>query len=82
MWPLTQRDTTLVGYLIKESAPVITIILFPYYLLIGVGFTNGLLGVLDSVTLKDVCQPFRYSREAITKIVFSHDSTYMATAVS
>ena len=50
--------------------------------LVGVGFTNGLVGVLDSVTLEDVCQPFRYSKDAVTLIVFSRDSTYMATAVS
>lgn len=48
----------------------------------GVGFTNGLVGVLDSLTLEDVCNPFRYSRDAVTQIVFSHDSTFMATAVS
>ena len=67
-----------------KSAPVINInyrnLIPDEY--IGVGFTNGLLGVLDSTTLEDVCQPFRFSRDAITQIVFSHDSAYMATAVS
>ena len=69
---------------IKETAPVIIIIYYTFRIifLIGVGFTNGVLGVVDSVTLEDVCQPFRYSKDAITQIVFSHDSIYMATAVS
>jgi len=49
---------------------------------VGVGFTNGVVGVLDALTLEDVRQPFRYARDCITHIVFSHDSSYMATAVS
>ena len=48
----------------------------------GVGFTSGVVGVLDALTLEDMCQPFRYARDCITHIVFSHDSSYMATAVS
>ena len=48
----------------------------------GVGFTNGTLQVLDAVTLMDAGPPFRYSRDAITKIAFSYNSEYMATAVS
>ena len=48
----------------------------------GVGFTSGLVGVLDTLTLEDVCEPFRYARDCITHVVFSHDSMYMATAVS
>lgn len=51
-------------------------------LLLGVGFTDGILQVLDAMTLSDVGQPFRYSRDAVTKVAFSHDSKYMATAVS
>ena len=34
------------------------------------------------MTLSDVGHPFHYSRDAITKVAFSHDSKYMATAVS
>lgn len=49
---------------------------------VGVGFTNGTLQVLDTIMLSDVGAPFRYSRDAITHISFSHDSAYMATAVS
>ena len=48
----------------------------------GVGFTSGAVAVLDAHTLEDVCQPFRYARDCVTHIAFSHDSQYMATAVS
>ena len=48
----------------------------------GVGFTGGVVSVLDALTLEDVCQPFHYARDCITHIAFSHDSSYMATAVS
>ena len=47
----------------------------------GVGFTSGVVSVLDALTLEDVCQPFHYARDCITHIAFSHDSSYMATAV-
>ena len=49
----------------------------------AVGFVNGMVRVLDSITLQDeVSEPFRYARDAITHIEFSHDSKYLATAVS
>ena len=49
----------------------------------AVGFVNGAVRVLDSITLQDeVSEPFRYARDAITHIEFSHDSKYLATAVS
>ena len=48
-----------------------------------VGFTNGTVYVLDALTLKDeTAEPFHYARDAITQIVFSHDSRFFATAVS
>ncbi|XP_052797898.1 cilia- and flagella-associated protein 251-like isoform X2 [Mya arenaria] len=48
---------------------------------LAVGFMNGSVRVLDSITLLDELQePFRYSRDAITHIEFSHDSKYLATA--
>ena len=50
---------------------------------LAVGFVNGTVRVLDSITLQDeVTEPFRYARDAITHIEFSHDSRYLATAVS
>ncbi|XP_071945536.1 cilia- and flagella-associated protein 251-like [Antedon mediterranea] len=48
---------------------------------LGVGFTNGCIRVLDSLTLKDdIPKPFTYSSDAIITCVFSHDSAWMATA--
>lgn len=47
---------------------------------LGVGFTNGSVRILDSLTLEDECpEPFRYSRDAVTHCVFSHDSSWFAT---
>jgi len=44
---------------------------------------NGQLRVVDSITLEDeLAEPFRYARYAITQLAFSHDSQYIATAVS
>lgn len=48
---------------------------------VGVGFTNGVVRVLDSVSLEDCCTPFHHSKDCVTHIVFSHDSMYIATAV-
>ena len=49
----------------------------------AVGFMNGVVRVLDALTLSDMTKdPFRYARDAITHIAFSHDSQYLATAVS
>ena len=51
-------------------------------LYLGVGFTNGTVRVLDSVSLEDCCTPFHHSKDCVTHIAFSHDSMYIATAVS
>lgn len=49
----------------------------------GVGFENGCVRILDALTLIDENpEPFRYSRDAVTHVTFSHDSKWMATAVS
>lgn len=53
------------------------------YSVSAVGFVNGSVRVLDSITLQDeLPEPFRYARDAITHIAFSHNSEYLATAVS
>ncbi|XP_043924549.1 cilia- and flagella-associated protein 251 isoform X2 [Protopterus annectens] len=49
--------------------------------LLGVGFTDGSVQILESLTLKDECaEPFRYASAPITHMSFSHDSQYLATA--
>ena len=48
-----------------------------------VGLTDGSVRVLDSITLQDeITEPFKLASQPITKIVFSHDSQFFATAVS
>jgi hypothetical protein len=43
---------------------------------------NGVVRILDSVSLDDVLdEPFRYARDAITHVAFSHDNQYFASAV-
>jgi WD40 repeat protein len=46
---------------------------------LAAGFTNGTLKVLNGMTLEEVTS-FRVSREVITKIGFSSDLNYFATA--
>ncbi|XP_049624154.1 cilia- and flagella-associated protein 251 [Suncus etruscus] len=49
--------------------------------LLGVGFTDGMVHILDSMSLEDqIPEPFRYSRVGVTHITFSYDSQYMATS--
>lgn len=50
----------------------------------AIGFTNGYIQIVDSVSLENCLDnPFNYSHhDAISHIAFSHDSHYMATAVS
>ncbi|KAL5017193.1 hypothetical protein ScPMuIL_006782 [Solemya velum] len=46
---------------------------------IAVGMVNGCVHILDALTLEDEMEPFRYSRDAITHLAFSHDSQFFAT---
>ncbi|XP_032098370.1 cilia- and flagella-associated protein 251 isoform X5 [Sapajus apella] len=49
--------------------------------LLGAGFTEGTVCILDAMSLENESpEPFRYSRTSVTHISFSHDSQYMATA--
>ncbi|XP_078193627.1 cilia- and flagella-associated protein 251 isoform X9 [Callithrix jacchus] len=49
--------------------------------LLGAGFTEGTVCILDTMSLENESpEPFRYSRTSVTHISFSHDSQYMATA--
>lgn len=51
--------------------------------LLGAGFTEGTVYILDAMSLEnEISQPFKYSTTSVTHISFSHDSKYMATAVS
>ncbi|KAL8180113.1 UNVERIFIED_CONTAM: hypothetical protein K2H54_007137, partial [Gekko kuhli] len=51
--------------------------------LLGVGFADGTVYILDSISLENECsEPFKYSyaKGAIIHMSFSHDSQYLATA--
>lgn len=48
---------------------------------LAIGMTNGSVHVLDAISLTDLIEkPFRYARDAVTHIAFSHNSKYLATA--
>lgn len=49
---------------------------------LAAGFTDGSVYILDAISLQSCCEAFRFSRGAVTHISFSHDSEYLATAVS
>lgn len=46
---------------------------------LAAGFTNGSVRVLNGMTLEEVTS-FRPSKDVLTKVGFSHDLSYMATA--
>ncbi|XP_067932083.1 cilia- and flagella-associated protein 251-like [Watersipora subatra] len=63
------------GYLIQCIA------IDPKGYFLAVGFTNGVVKILDALNLQDEdTEPFRYSRDCVTHIKFSHDCQYLATA--
>lgn len=51
-----------------------------YYL--AAGFTDGSVHILDAISLQSSCKEFKFSHGPVTHISFSHDSEYLATAVS
>lgn len=54
---------------------------FPGYFL-AAGLTDGSVYILDAISLQSSCKEFKFSRGPVTHIAFSHDSEYLATAVS
>lgn len=49
--------------------------------LLGAGFTEGTVYILDAMSLEnETSEPFKYSRSSVSHVSFSHDSNYMATA--
>ena len=74
-YPMILKATILVSIALSTNCSILPCII------VGVGFTNGTVRVLYGVSLEDCCPPFHYSRDCVTHITFSHDSTYIATAV-
>nr|XP_034345193.1 cilia- and flagella-associated protein 251 [Arvicanthis niloticus] len=49
--------------------------------LLGAGFTEGTVYILDAMSLEnESSEPFKYSKSSVSHVSFSHDSNYMATA--
>uniref|UniRef100_F7FU35 Cilia- and flagella-associated protein 251 n=1 Tax=Monodelphis domestica TaxID=13616 RepID=F7FU35_MONDO len=49
--------------------------------LLGAGFTEGTVYIMDAVSLKNEApRPFKYSKGSVTLITFSNDSQFLATA--
>lgn len=49
--------------------------------LLGAGFTEGTVYILDAMSLENESpEPFKYSKSSVSHCCFSHDSNYMATA--
>lgn len=49
---------------------------------LAAGFTDGSVYILDAISLQSSCKELKFSRGPVTHIGFSHDSEYLATAVS
>lgn len=50
---------------------------------LAVGFVSGIVKVLDPCTLEEEGEEsFKYSHDCITHLAFSHNSLYLAAAVS
>lgn len=60
----------------------LTLYVVDLFCIAAVGMVNGCVHILDALTLEDEMEPFRYSKDAITHLAFSHDSQFLATGVS
>lgn len=49
---------------------------------LAAGFTDGSVYILDAISLRSSCKEFKFSHGPVTHVSFSHDSEYLATAVS
>ena len=78
LWEYTTRRVLLLS--IFRNLLVHTLAFDPRALYLGVGFTNGVVKVLDANSLEEV-QSFRpKTPDCVTLLTFSHDSHFFATA--
>ncbi|KAL6081651.1 hypothetical protein STEG23_007866, partial [Scotinomys teguina] len=76
-----ERKVYLFSRAFEKGLGVQSLTYNPEGALLGAGFTEGTVYILDSMSLEnEIPEPFRYSRTGVTHISFSHDSSYMATA--
>ncbi|XP_045633571.1 cilia- and flagella-associated protein 251 [Ursus americanus] len=76
-----EKKKYLFSRVFKKGLGVQSLTYNPEGVLLGAGFTEGTVYILDSMSLENqIPEPFKYSRTSVTHISFSHDSQYMATA--
>ncbi|KAM9099738.1 cilia- and flagella-associated protein 251 [Sarcophilus harrisii] len=80
MWNY-RKKMYVVSRIFDEGLGVQCLTFNPEGYLLGAGFNDGAVYIMDAVSLKnEISEPFRYSRDTVTLISFSHDSQYLATA--
>ncbi|XP_064391567.1 cilia- and flagella-associated protein 251-like [Halichondria panicea] len=80
LWDYTTRQVVAARHF-KEGVEIQCITFDPSGDIIGVGFSDGGVVLLDALTLHSLqTDPWHYSRDCVSFITFSHDSTYLATA--
>ncbi|XP_013359036.1 PREDICTED: WD repeat-containing protein 66 [Chinchilla lanigera] len=76
-----QRKRYLFSRVFDKGLGVQSLTYNPEGALLGAGFTEGTVYILDAMSLQnETPEPFKYSRSSVTHVSFSHDSQYMATA--
>ncbi|XP_023595065.1 cilia- and flagella-associated protein 251 [Trichechus manatus latirostris] len=77
-----ESKTYLFSRVFEKGIGVQSLTYNPEGAILGVGFTEGTVYILDAMSLEnEIAEPFKYSRSGVTHISFSHDSHYMATAL-
>ncbi|XP_036730012.1 cilia- and flagella-associated protein 251 [Balaenoptera musculus] len=80
VWDYEQKKY-LFSRIFEKGLGVQSLTYNPEGALLGAGFTEGTVYILDAMSLEsEIPEPFKYSRTSVTHISFSHDSQYMATA--
>ncbi|KAI0216835.1 cilia and flagella associated protein 251 [Lamellibrachia satsuma] len=80
IWDYEQKEV-LVSRYFEKGLHIRCCTFDPNSYSIAVGFTNGMMRLVEAISLDDLQQkPFHLARDAITHIAFSHDCRYLATA--
>ncbi|KAM9055737.1 cilia- and flagella-associated protein 251 isoform 2-T3 [Megaptera novaeangliae] len=80
VWDYEQKKY-LFSRIFEKGLGVQSLTYNPEGALLGAGFTEGTVYILDAISLEsEIPEPFKYSRTSVTHVSFSHDSQYMATA--
>ncbi|XP_072456650.1 cilia- and flagella-associated protein 251 [Notamacropus eugenii] len=80
MWNY-RKKMYVVSRIFEDGLGIQSLTFNPEGFLLGAGFTEGTVYIMDAVSLKNEApEPFKYSRGNVTLISFSHDSQFLATA--